>query len=76
MHDLALDDAALKAIYETTPARFLLLDADGNLPNRTQNWPPATLAGLPPTVDEVVPLKPGETPWTTLGDFKWKDRTL
>ena len=76
MHGLALDDAALKAIYETTPARFLLLDADGNLPNRTQNWPPATLDGLPPTVDEVVPLKPGETPWTTLGDFKWKNRTL
>ena len=34
MHGLALRDAALRAIYETTPARFLGLDAEGRLPDR------------------------------------------
>ena len=34
MHGLALGDAALRQIYETTPARFLQLDAQGRLPDR------------------------------------------
>jgi len=75
MHGLALGDDALKAIYETTPARFLLLDADGNLPDRTQNWPPENLQGLPPTVAEVTPLPTGVRPWDFLGDFEWKGKT-
>jgi len=76
MHGLKLDAPALKAIYETTPARFLLLDAQGNLPDRTKNWPPAQLDGLPPTVAEVQPLPSGVTPWEFLGDFEWKNRKL
>jgi predicted TIM-barrel fold metal-dependent hydrolase len=75
MHGLHLDPPALKAIYETTPARFLLLDKDGNLPDRTTNWPPAELDGLPPTVPAVAPLLPGSTPWDFLGDFEWQGRT-
>ncbi len=34
MHGLDLDDATLRQIYETTPARFLQLDAQGRLPDR------------------------------------------
>jgi predicted TIM-barrel fold metal-dependent hydrolase len=75
MHGLALDDATLKAIYETTPATFLLLDDAGQLPNRSENWPPETLQGLPPTVAEVTPLEPGSRPWEDLGDFEWRGRT-
>ncbi len=75
MHGLQLDDAALKAIYETTPARFLLLDERGNLPDRTQNWPPAQLDGLPPTVQVVQPLPSGVKPWEFLGEFEWKNRS-
>ena len=74
MHGLQLDDAALKAIYETTPARFLLLDDRGNLPDRTQDWPPAQLDGLPPTVQVVQPLPSGVKPWEFLGEFEWKNR--
>ena len=72
MHGLQLSNAALKAIYETTPSRFLLLDEKGRLPDRTQGWPPATLDGLPPTVPEVVPLPPGSEPWKSLGDLEWQ----
>jgi len=60
MHGLALPDSALKAIYEDTPRRFLLLDDEGRLPDRTQGWPPpgweGPPPGLPPLVKEVVPL--------------------
>ena len=73
MHGLSLDDTALKAIYETTPATFLLLDTQGNLPDRAGDWPPAELPGLPPTVSEVVPLGPDARPWDFLGDYEWKD---
>jgi len=72
MHGLRLGDAALKGIYETTPSRFLLLDDSGALPDRTQNWPPANLDGLPPTVPEVEPLPEGAKPWKDLGDFDWR----
>ncbi len=74
MYGLDLGESALKAIYEDTPAKFLLLDENGNLPNRTQNWPPSPLAGLPPLAPEVVPLAPGERPWLGLGEFEWKNR--
>jgi hypothetical protein len=73
MHGLQLGTPALKAIYETTPARFLLLDEAGKLPDRTQNWPPANLDGLPPTVPEVVPLPKDSKPWESLGELKWRD---
>lgn len=64
MHGLGVDDAALKTIYWDAPARFLMLDEEGRLPDRTKDWPPKDkpLEGLPPTVPEVVPLKPGEAP--------------
>lgn len=75
MHGLGLDDEALRAIYETTPGRFLGLQPDGSLPDRTHDWPPPELDGLPPTVPEVVPLEPGAEPWESLGDFEWKGRT-
>ncbi|HCH64545.1 MAG: hypothetical protein CL927_02940 [Deltaproteobacteria bacterium] len=75
MHGLNLDEAALKRIYETTPARFLLLDEDGLLPDRTKHWPPTDLDGLPPTVPTVTPLGPDVRPWDFLGDFEWKNRT-
>jgi len=60
MHGLSLPDSALKAIYEGTPRRFLLLDEEGNPPDRTQGWPPpgweGPPPGLPPLVKEVLPL--------------------
>jgi predicted TIM-barrel fold metal-dependent hydrolase len=64
MHGLKLGEGALKKIYWDTPARFLMLDERGRLPDRTATWPPegAPLLGLPPTVPEVVPLQPGEAP--------------
>ena len=34
MRGLALDDTTLRQIYETNPARFLQLDAQGRLPDR------------------------------------------
>lgn len=64
MHGLNVDQPALQKIYWDAPARFLMLDDEGNLPDRTKDWPPSgkTLEGLPPTVPEVVPVKPGEAP--------------
>lgn len=64
MHGLDVDKPALQKIYWDTPSRFLMLDDSGELPDRTKTWPPEgqPLVGLPPTVDAVVPVKPGEAP--------------
>jgi hypothetical protein len=37
MHGMELDDEALSRIYERAPSRFLLLDAQGRLPDRTRD---------------------------------------
>lgn len=64
MHGLNMGKPALQKIYWDAPARFLMLDENGRLPDRTKAWPPAegTLDGLPPTVPPVVPLVPGQAP--------------
>jgi hypothetical protein len=60
MHGLHLDDDTLHNIYETTPARFLLLDDKGHLPDRTKGWP---IAGVPvPPRPPVAPLDPSRIP--------------
>jgi predicted TIM-barrel fold metal-dependent hydrolase len=58
MRGLALPDEVLKAIYEEAPARFLMLDEQGKLRDRTAGWPGPDdeIPGLPPQVDEVPPL--------------------
>jgi predicted TIM-barrel fold metal-dependent hydrolase len=54
MHGLELGDEALRSIYETSPAAFLLLDAEGRLPDRRAGWP---VAGLPePPRPPIPPL--------------------
>lgn len=60
MHGLQLDDDALTAIYERTPASFLLTDSQGALPDRTHGWPvPGTpepaRPPVPPLSTVVVP---------------------
>jgi predicted TIM-barrel fold metal-dependent hydrolase len=49
MHGMDLDDDTLSKIYERAPARFLLLDAQGRLPDRTKD---------PRVVVEPTPLPP------------------
>ncbi len=53
MHGMHLDDDVLSRIYEKNPARWLLLDDQGNLPDRTKGWP---IAGVPEP--ERAPLPP------------------
>lgn len=60
MHGLSLDETTLSAIYERTPAAFLMLDAQGALPDRTQGWPPPGQAplertALPPLSSVSIP---------------------
>lgn len=50
MHGLALDDDTLTQLYERSGARFLMLDADGRLPNRRED--PAVPVERPP----IAPL--------------------
>lgn len=75
MHGLYLDDKTLRQIYEKTPATFLFLDKDGQLPDRSQGWPPpgweGPKPGFPPAVKEVVPLGPDDKPWLELGPLKY-----
>lgn len=54
MHGLALDDATLSAVYERSPASFLLMDSQGRLPDRSQGWP---VSGTPePPRPPIPPL--------------------
>lgn len=54
MHGLDLDDETLSTIYERSPATWLLLDAQGALPDRTKGWP---VPGTPvPARPEIPPL--------------------
>lgn len=60
MHGMHLDDDVLRRIYEKNPARWLLLDAQGNLPDRTQGWPVAGMA--PPERPPLAPFDPTTIP--------------
>lgn len=53
MHGMHLGDDVLERIYQTNPARWLLLDGQGNLPDRTKGWP---IDGVP--VPPRPPLAP------------------
>ena len=77
MHGLNLSDQTLRQIYEKTPSKFLLLDKDGKLPDRSQGWPPpgweGPAPGVPPAVEKVEPLPKGTRPWLLVPPYKWKD---
>ncbi len=57
MHGMDLDDDTLKGIYERSGARFLLLDAQGRLPDRTTNpVVDAPRPPLPPLDKNTIPF--------------------
>ncbi len=61
MRGLALPEETLRKIYWETPSRYLLMDEQGNLPDRTKGWPwpgweGKPMPGLPPEVPEVKPI--------------------
>jgi predicted TIM-barrel fold metal-dependent hydrolase len=61
MHGLALGESTLKKIYWTSPSRYLVLDEDGQMPDRSVGPPrdkEGHVIGLPPTVPKVPPLPP------------------
>ncbi len=63
MHGMDLDDATLTKIYEQAPARFLMLDAAGHLPDRTRD--PKVLVEqkpVPPLDMETIPDDPQYRP--------------
>lgn len=60
MHGMHLDDDTLVHIYEKNPARWLLLDEKGQLPDRTQGWPIPGMA-MPPR-PPIAPLDPSTIP--------------
>jgi predicted TIM-barrel fold metal-dependent hydrolase len=62
MHGMNLDPVALKKIYVDAPRTWLQTDDEGNLLDRSKVEEGKPAAGLPPTVPEVTPLKPGEGP--------------
>jgi predicted TIM-barrel fold metal-dependent hydrolase len=64
MHGMDLDDDSLARMYERAPARFLLLDAAGRLPDRTKD---------PRVVVERVPL-PRLDPDTIPDDPQYRPR--
>lgn len=63
MHGLSIGEPALKKIYWSTPARFLTLGPDGQMPDRSAGPPKdeeGNVIGLPPTVPVVEKLPPEE----------------
>jgi predicted TIM-barrel fold metal-dependent hydrolase len=65
MHGMDLDDATLTKMYETAPARFLSLDADGRLPDRTRDPRVAVeRRPLPPLDLDSIPDDPQYRPRT------------
>lgn len=73
MHGMGLDDDILGRIYEKNPARWLLLDEQGRLPDRTQGWPvpgvavpprpplpPLDLSTLPPLAPDTKKAQPAK----------------
>jgi predicted TIM-barrel fold metal-dependent hydrolase len=56
MHGMGLDEKVLKTIYEDAPRAFLLLDKDGNMPDRTKD--PKVEVPRPP----LAPLTPEMIP--------------
>lgn len=63
MHGMDLDDDTLGKMYERAPGRFLLLDEQGRLPDRTKN-PVVAVARtpLPPLDPESIPDDPQYRP--------------
>ena len=60
MHGMHLDDGMLERIYQKNPARWLLLDDKGDLPDRTKGWP---IEGVPvPPRPPLSPLDLGTVP--------------
>jgi predicted TIM-barrel fold metal-dependent hydrolase len=60
MYGEGLDDDTLHHIYEVAPSNWLLLDAAGKLPDRTQRWP---IPGVPvPPRPAIPPLTPDMVP--------------
>lgn len=55
LRGLALPDDALKAVYETAAASFLLLDAEGHMPDRAHGAPSVPRAPIPAYADQPAP---------------------
>ncbi|MDP2345454.1 MAG: amidohydrolase family protein [Deltaproteobacteria bacterium] len=65
MHGMDLDDDSLAKIYEQAPAGFLLLDAKGNLPDRTKDPKVTVPMRVLPLIDkETIPFDPQYVPRT------------
>jgi hypothetical protein len=73
MHGMGMDDETLRIIYEQAPNTFLLADASGKLPDRSNGWPAPGIAvpprpPIPPLdVSQIPPdgpSKPGSGPAT------------
>jgi hypothetical protein len=63
MHGMDLDNETLKSIYERSATRFLLLDKDGNLPDRKANpVVEAPRPPLPPPNKDSIPHDPQYLP--------------
>lgn len=63
MHGMDLDADSLKKMYETAPGRFLLLDEQGRLPDRTKSAAVAApRPALPPLDPETIPDDPQYRP--------------
>lgn len=62
MHGLDLAPDVLQEIYVNTPRSFLQMNDKGELKDRSAVVASPTLEGLPPSVENVIPLKEGEGP--------------
>ena len=60
MKGMGMSPEVVRSIYWDAPHRYLLLDADGKLPDRSTGWPPKPVPGLPPLTAAVTPLGPAD----------------
>lgn len=59
MHGMNLDPETLRTIYEQAPAAFLLLDAQGRLPDRRNGFAQSGLAPVPrPPIPPIAEMPP------------------